>query len=134
VNCDKCGKQIPDGFDFCPNCGHFLLADSKPDTNPVERWETCKIKYETKNYGFLRGNRHRFYAEVTTPDGEIYIGPKADEECKSGITSGEPDHPDKRTREIHSEFLAKLMRVGWETTDQRSGTRWYSVVLRRKIT
>jgi hypothetical protein len=100
---------------------------------PVEQWETCKIKYETENYGFLRGKYHRFYAEATTPDGTVYIVTKADEECKSGIVSGEPDHANKHTRAIHDEFVVKLMREGWEATGQRSGTRWYSVVLRRKI-
>jgi hypothetical protein len=131
--CNKCGTQIPDGAKFCLNCGQPLIADSKPDIAPVEQWEICKIKHETKNYGILRGNRHRFYAEAVALDGTVYIACKADEECKSGIVSGEPDYLDSQTREIHDEFVAKLVREGWEATDQR-GTRWYSLRLRRKIT
>jgi hypothetical protein len=130
--CNKCSAQIPDEVNFCPSCGQPLTAGSGPATTPVEQWETCKIKYETKNYGVLQGKRHRFYAEATAPDGGVYIASQADEECKSGITSGEPYHADKRTREIHTEFMDKLAREGWETTGQR-GTRWYSLRLRRKI-
>lgn len=129
--CSKCNSQVLEGANFCPVCG-TPFTTSNPASTPTEQWETCTIKYETVSHGFLRGRHHIFYAEATTPDGREYVVSKADEPCKSGIVSGEPDFADGQTKKIHNGFISKLIRDGWEPLDQRSGTRWFSVVLRRR--
>ncbi len=37
--CQKCGKEIPDGSEFCPKCGVALTGSAnKPETKKSPRW------------------------------------------------------------------------------------------------
>ena len=38
MNCKKCGKQIEDGFNNCPNCGESVAAKTKQKKPIFKKW------------------------------------------------------------------------------------------------
>jgi len=39
IYCSKCGKELPEGSNFCQNCGATVKSEAKPESSVVKKFE-----------------------------------------------------------------------------------------------
>lgn len=106
VKCSRCGVDVPDSFDLCPNCGNDLNAKSEPQVITDDNMRKCKecgsdlpenIKFCPSCGSAVevqQQNKSQFCSNCGT---EIDVGGEFCPECGSNIKAGKSVNADNNT-------------------------------------
>ena len=130
MNCENCGKLLPEEANFCPNCGQATGSQedsSSPPANQVLCKDTCTINLLWgQGWGFVPA---WFQADVQGQGG-AYIASQSE---SFQIIPGDIFWINgNESKQAHEELVAKLVAEGWRKIGQATGD-WWSTVFRRDI-
>ena len=121
--CEACLKEIPirDAI-YCPFCGNNI---GQIPPSGSRGWEYCEIR-RTKEKLWLSEVIY-FYADTVDNVWKYSAG----ESTRLKFFIMRTDYLENKLREIHAEFVNKLLNNNWVLLDKR-GNEWWSLRFRRK--
>lgn len=132
--CMNCGKELPDGANFCLRCGKPQKAGVQALIEEEPQWETCEISYYQTHEGWTpNACRFRFYASAIGSKGKYTA--KETSELKGDPSDGNWRFVSTENQihidAAHNNLVAHLVRDGWEPLTR--GQYWYSERFRRRV-
>lgn len=134
--CQSCGAELPDGANFCANCGAPQAAPQEmaPAQDPAaERWETCEIVAATageKWSPLFPSDYIQFKAQAGGPEGGATVLESS--QVKAGLSDYyQANKQNKRHVKAVEELTAALTAAGWERSGK--GQAWFNLRFHRRL-
>ncbi len=132
--CPSCGAELPDGANFCPNCGAFRSAPrAEAPVQAAERWETCEIVAAVTGEKWspvFPGDYIKFAAQAEGPQGGYTV--RESSQVKAGLSDYyQANKQNKLHVKALEELAAALTAAGWERAGK--GREWFNLRFRRRL-
>jgi zinc-ribbon domain len=118
--CRACGGPLPDGANFCPQCGAALNAAQSASEFSRSDFESCVIRP-------WKGYRKFEFCAVSLADGSEVGRSKGFRQRGSSPTDDEP------SRAAHTKLAEQLAEAGWHAQARGVDAPWYEMHFVRSI-